>query len=159
MILRLSLDLPEDKTYLPMVRHVSRSVLEYLRATEQDIGDVEFIVGELTSNAVLHSGSESYRVELEFHDDRAIVVVADRGRGFSPGDVLPPGAPRLGPDGSERLGGWGLPMVEALSDRLQFSHTDPNTDPRGTTVRAEKTLRFPPPPLPPSSARAVATAS
>ncbi len=149
MILRLALDLPEDKTYLAMVRHVSRNVLEHLRVVEQDIADVEFIVGELTSNAVLHSGTAMYRVEIEFHAQVAVVLVMDRGAGFSFADVPPPGTPRsAGVNGEERLGGWGLPMVEKLSDRLQFFRTDPH----GTTVRAEKKLGF----VSPEAAKAAA---
>ncbi len=40
--------------------------------------------------------------------------------------------------GGERLGGFVLPLLEMMADQLDFCRTDP----QGTTVRAEKLLRY-----------------
>ena len=138
MILRLSLDLPEDAAYLSITRHLSRSLLEHLRVIEEDIGDVEFVVNELATNVLRHAPDHGYRVEVEYHADQAVITVVDSGPGFSFADVLPPGTPRPEIGGGQRLGGWGLPLVQMFADRVQFFRTDPH----GTTVRAEKALHY-----------------
>jgi anti-sigma regulatory factor (Ser/Thr protein kinase) len=139
MRLRFSLDLPEDFSHLGMVRRVSRDVLASYRVTQQDIDDIEVLIGELSTNAVRHArGGEFYRIEVELADDVASVTVTDHGAGFVRSDVAPPG--ELRPDdfeGAQRIGGLGLPLVESLADTVQFL---PN-QPHGTVVRAEKRLR------------------
>ncbi len=50
----------------------------------------------------------------------------------------PPGTPRRGKDGQERIGGFGLPIVEKLADRLEFQRVDP----QGMMVQAEKRLDY-----------------
>jgi anti-sigma regulatory factor (Ser/Thr protein kinase) len=78
------------------------------------------------------------------------VTVTDRGGGFPAGPLAPPGTlrspnpaiPDLGREAAidpfeQRFGGWGLPLVHRLADRVEIL---PNS-PHGTTVRAEKRLR------------------
>jgi anti-sigma regulatory factor (Ser/Thr protein kinase) len=138
MILRLSLDLPEDESLTGMVRHLSRTVLGEMHVNHKDIDDLEYVIGELSTNAVRHAEDLSYSIELELHPDRAVVTVVDRGRGFSFANVPPPGTARIDESGGERIGGWGLPLVQMLADRVEFFRTDPH----GTTVRAEKSLNY-----------------
>ena len=64
------------------------------------------------------------------------MTVVDDGVGFVRGQTLPPGTPRLDAAGEERIGGWGLPLIEMLADKVEFL---PN-EPHGTIVRAEKLL-------------------
>ncbi|MES2460224.1 MAG: ATP-binding protein [Armatimonadota bacterium] len=138
MILRLSLDLPEDESLTGMVRHLSRTVLESMHVSPKDIDDLEYVIGELSTNAVRHAHDLTYSIELELHPDRAVVIVTDKGKGFSFANVPPPGTMRVDESGGERMGGWGLPLVQMLADRVEFLPTSPH----GTTVRAEKILRF-----------------
>ena len=138
MILKLSLDLPEDESLTGMVRHLSRTVLENFHVSEKDIDDLEYVIGELSTNAVRHAEDLTYSIELELHQDRAIVTVSDKGKGFSFANVPAPGTLRVDEGGTERIGGWGLPLVQMLSDQVEFRQTDPH----GTTVRAEKILRY-----------------
>ena len=138
MILRLSLDLPEDESLTGMVRHLSRTVLGSLHVSPKDIDDLEYVIGELSTNAVRHADDLTYSIELELHPDKAIVTVIDRGKGFSFSNVPPPGTLRVDESGAERMGGWGLPLVQMLADQVEFLRTDPH----GTTVRAEKTLHY-----------------
>lgn len=140
MILRLTLDLPEDTAYVSMTRHLSRSALEFLQVTERTIDDIEFVIGELCGNVIMHAESLEGRfvVVLEYFAERVVVTVEDKGQGFSFADVPPPGTPRPGPDGQERIGGFGLPIVEKLADRLEFERVDP----QGMKVQAEKRLDF-----------------
>jgi anti-sigma regulatory factor (Ser/Thr protein kinase) len=140
MILKLSLDLPDDVVYVPLARHFGRSLLEFLNVLPADIGDVETIVGELATNVIRHAHSTNgrFQIVLEFYADRVAITVIDAGDGFAFRDVPEIGSPRADLTGGERIGGFGLPLLDALSDLLEFGRTDPH----GTTVRAEKCLRY-----------------
>ena len=141
MLIKLTLDLPEEQPYLRISRMLGRTLLTQLEACEQDIDEVELVVGELCANVLRHARSteQRYRVVIEYHDDRVVIAVEDQGIGFVAKDILPVGAERADFDGQpERIGGYGLKLVELLSDKVQFQ---PST-PHGTVVRAEKHLRF-----------------
>jgi anti-sigma regulatory factor (Ser/Thr protein kinase) len=73
--------------------------------------DVRLLVSELVTNSVRHADTqEGDRVELEVSVERdtLYVQVADTGPGFEP-------RPRR--TGRSTPGGWGLFLVEKLSDR------------------------------------------
>ena len=136
MHLRLSLELPEDLAHVAMVRRVSREVLSSYHSAREDLDDVETLVGELVTNVVRHANGSTYRIVLELRDDHVIITVIDDGIGFSRENVPPPGTARKDSHGEERIGGWGLPLIELLADEVEFL---PN-EPRGTSVRAIKRL-------------------
>ena len=140
MILRLSLDLPEDLTYVRTTRLLSRTLLEDMKVNKSDIEDIETIVAELCTNVVRHAKSKEthFLVTLEYYKPQVVITVTDAGEGFTPKDVAPVGSVRADFEGGERLGGWGMALVEGLTDKLDFTATDP----RGTTVRAEKNLHY-----------------
>ncbi len=95
MILRLSLDLPEEGAYVSLARQFSRGLLEYLRVVPQDTDDVETIVAELVANVIRHAQSVEgrFQVLLEYHADRAVITVVDVGPGFTFRDVPEIGSP------------------------------------------------------------------
>jgi anti-sigma regulatory factor (Ser/Thr protein kinase) len=71
--------------------------------------DAELLLSELVSNAVKYGGHGDIDVIFERDDGRFRTEVVDEGHGFiaalrDPGDVHTPG-------------GWGLPLVQTLSDR------------------------------------------
>lgn len=142
MILKLMIDLPEEQSYVRATRLVGRTLLEHLKVVEQDIDEIELVVGELCANVVRHSRSTErrFRMGLEYHADRVVISVEDQGQGFSRESIPPVGAarPDFDAQAEQRIGGYGLKLVELLSDRLDFTHSDPH----GTTVRAERRLRF-----------------
>ena len=140
MILNMSLDLPGDGSFLWVTRLLGRTLLEHLGVVEEDIIDIEFVVGELCANVIRHARSSDgrFQVAMEYHADRVVITVTDHGAGFSFKDVLPVGAVRPDSDGGERIGGFGLDLVRSVADRLDFRRSDPH----GTTVSAEKRLRY-----------------
>jgi serine/threonine-protein kinase RsbW len=102
--------------------------------------DVELILTELCSNVIRHAQSKEthFLVTLEYYKPQMVITVTDTGRGFSQEDILPVGAVRTDVNGGERCGGYGLSLLEGLSDKVDFKKTDPH----GTTVRVEKTLHY-----------------
>jgi len=140
MILRLSLDLPQDENYVGTARILSRCLLEDIKVTKPTIDDVEIIVGELCSNVIRHAQSKAkhFLVNLEYYKPQVVIMVTDAGKGFTQEDVLPVGTSRPDGEGGERFGGWGLSLLEGVSDKVDFTVTDPH----GTTVRVEKKLHY-----------------
>lgn len=142
MILNLSVELTEERASVGVVRHLLRYLLEKEGVVEDDITDVETLVGELANNAVVHAPQEGFRVDFALEGGRAILTVADGGDGFSPREVPPPGSVRQDEGGEPRYGGFGLVIVQSLADRVEFQAREPH----GMAVRAEKALRRTVPP-------------
>jgi len=140
MILRLSLDLPEDTSYIRTTRLLSRCLLQDIKVNRATIDDVELIVTELCSNVIRHAQSKEthFLVTLEYYKPQVVITVTDTGEGFSQEDMPPVGSERTDFDGGERFGGFGMVLLEGLSDKVDFTATDPH----GTTVRVEKALHY-----------------
>jgi len=140
MILRLTLDLPEDATYVRTTRLLSRCLLEDIKVTKATVIDVENIVGELCSNVIRHAHSKEMRflVTIEYYKPKVIITVKDSGNGFAIKDVAPVGTARSDGAGGERIGGYGLYILEGLSDKVDYTETDP----QGATIRVEKNLEY-----------------
>jgi anti-sigma regulatory factor (Ser/Thr protein kinase) len=73
--------------------------------------DVRLLVSELVTNSVRHAGtraSDHVQLEVSVHGETLYVQVADSGTGFEP---------RRRDGELSKAGGWGLFLVEKLSDR------------------------------------------
>lgn len=75
------------------------------------LDELRLLVTELLTNSVRHGarGKGWITLEVLLHDRAVRVVVTDRGDGFTP---TPHPRPHL-----DRPGGWGLCLVDRLSDR------------------------------------------
>lgn len=71
--------------------------------------DAELLLSELVSNAVKYGGEGDLSVILERDDGRFRTEVVDQGDGFI--------APLRDRGDVDMPGGWGLPLVQTLSDR------------------------------------------
>jgi anti-sigma regulatory factor (Ser/Thr protein kinase) len=83
--------------------------------------EAQLLASELVTNAVLHPNmGEEAEIELDFEmtDGSVRVSVADTGRGFDRGKVLPASV--------DVPGGWGLFLVEALADRWGIDVSPPH---------------------------------
>lgn len=135
----LALDLPEDHSFVPIIRHIARLLLERHGVAADDVADVEVVLGELASNATRHARSSVgyFHVRLEYLGDRITLLVCDYGQGLDRTALPPVGSVRTDADGAERFGGFGLHLVSTLADNVEF-HT---SHPTGTTIIAEKRLK------------------
>ena len=117
MILRLSLHLPEDASYIRTTRLLSRCLLEDMKVNRPVIDDVETIVAELCANVVRHAHSEApyFLMTLEYYKPKVVITVTDEGQGFARADVLPVGSER-----SDGLGGAPPRRFRAVPGRNAF---------------------------------------
>lgn len=140
MILRLSLDLPEDISYVHTTRILSRALLDDVHVVSNDIDAVETIVGELASNVIRHAHSQKshYNVVLEYYQLCVVITVVDSGPGFRIDDIPAEGSVRSDFSKGDRVGGFGMSLLRGLSDQLNFTASCPH----GTTVKVVKNLRY-----------------
>jgi anti-sigma regulatory factor (Ser/Thr protein kinase) len=111
----LALELPCD----PTAPRVVRDALHELDWLGWVLGDVTLVASELVANAVTHSGAkpdDTLQVRAELDEDRLRIAVHDPGRSGSIAHVRT-GDPEEG-------GGWGLLIVEQLSQRWGAESND-----------------------------------
>jgi len=70
--------------------------------------DVRLLVSELVTNSVKYGGEGPVRLEIKRDDDRNRAEIIDQGAGFTP---------KARDDDLDKVGGWGLHLVEHLTDR------------------------------------------
>lgn len=119
------IEVPAEPTAPGRVRHWMTAQLTAWQVPEAVIGAAVLCTSELTTNALLHAGTEA-RVEIDLSPERLLVSVADRG---TRGTVHRARTETL----SSR--GRGLGLIEELSDAWG---TDPTV--RGSTVWFEMVI-------------------
>jgi anti-sigma regulatory factor (Ser/Thr protein kinase) len=105
--LTLSVDIPRD----PMAPAAARRAIDGLagRVADDVIPDVKLLVSELVTNSVKYGGEGALRLQIEAEGPRKLrAEVIDQGVGFVP-------VARDRP--ATEVGGWGLHLVQTLSDR------------------------------------------
>lgn len=125
------IDLPAHSRHVALARNFVADLLREAGWTDDDqLDDLRLLVSEAVTNAVRAQAARDVdagvRLDAALYADRVEIVVADTGGGFDT-PVEPPELPE--PD-IEREGGFGLPLIEALSDEAEFIPTE-----GGTTVR------------------------
>jgi len=83
------------------------------------LADVELLISELATNSVRHAGcdeSDELAMEADVRPDRVRVRLSDPGRGFEAQSPRPPAA--------GATGGYGLVLLERLSDRWGVQRDD-----------------------------------
>jgi serine/threonine-protein kinase RsbW len=127
----LSLSLPRDRLSVPFARHVCASAMRELGVDETCRSAIEIALSEACSNVVNHSQPEDeYEVELILDLERAIIRVADTGRGFDH-ESLVQGA-------VDDESGRGLMLMRALVDNVQFDSRPED----GFVVHLEKAIEI-----------------
>ena len=100
------LDLPRT----PRAPGQAREALDSLPKLDPELlGDAKLLVSELVTNSVKYGGDGPVRLVVRYEDSgRLRIEVVDRGGGFRP---VARDRPKT------EVGGWGLHLVEELTDR------------------------------------------
>src|SRR5829696_6325239 len=110
MVAEIAERLPPDPAVVATARHALDRLADLL--PPEKLEDVRLVVSELVTNSILHAGLSP--------DDQISLTVAVSG-GSVRGRVCDPGygfeMPSEPGPRSDLSGGWGLPIVEMISDR------------------------------------------
>jgi anti-sigma regulatory factor (Ser/Thr protein kinase) len=106
----MSCDLSVELPRTPEAPALARRALEDLNGCLDParLPDVRLLVSELVTNSVKYGGEGPVRLEVSRKDDRIRAEIIDQGAGFTP---------KVRDDDLDRVGGWGLHLVEHLTDR------------------------------------------
>lgn len=105
----VDVELPNSPEAAAQARNALRRLAD--RLPERRLRDLRLLVSELVTNAFRHAGlgpDDRIRLRVKLSAASIRVEVHDSGRGFKPRRVDPDPA---------RTSGWGLYLVEELSDR------------------------------------------
>lgn len=134
MEFELTLHLPRDELTVPVSRHVCRSALAELGATDDVVSDIEIALTEACTNVLKHSGpADEYQVKVDVTPESCVIRVVDSGPGFDAAALAQE------PDVSAEQG-RGIALMTALVDRVKFV----SREQAGTIVHLEKRVHFPP---------------
>ena len=104
MSTELTVELPRT-TQAPALARRALADLEG-RVAPSVLPDVRLLVSELITNSVKYGGEGPVRLEVSASEDRLRAEIIDQGAGFTPVER---------DDDLDRVGGWGLHLVEQLT--------------------------------------------
>jgi anti-sigma regulatory factor (Ser/Thr protein kinase) len=131
------------KITLPKIMNIELVAIEgldhmakYMGIPDDKIGEAHVLVTEAIINAFEHSGQKRpvVRVEFTMNQEKLIIFVRDYGKGFNPNDVEEPDIKKK--MGSNHKRGWGLKLMESMSDDFQLE-----SDENGTKITLTKNLQ------------------
>lgn len=121
--------------YLERIRRVVDCLADGAGLDHQESYDTKLAVTEACANAIRHGcsdpQSDHISVKLISHSGTFVAEVTDRGTGFD-------GTTECCLSGEPHVGGYGIPLMKALTDEVEFTCGTP-----GTTVRLVKRARRP----------------
>jgi anti-sigma regulatory factor (Ser/Thr protein kinase) len=110
MVAEINVRLTPDPEVVTTARHALDRLADFL--PPEKLEDIRLVVSELVTNSILHAGlSSDEQISLTV----SVSASSVRGRVCDPGPGFEvPSKPCPRPD---LRGGWGLPIVETISDR------------------------------------------
>ena len=107
-------------------------VAKHMDLDDDQTAEISMALIEACLNAFEHSKSkEQVEIHFKLQDDRLIIQVTDKGKGYDKSKVEIPNIEEK--FGSDRKRGWGLKLIEELMDRVTFESSE-----EGTTVTMTK---------------------
>lgn len=106
----LSIELTRDADSVRAARAALAEVAPAIAPGRFD--DARLLLSELVTNAVKYGGDGSLRIVVRSVDGATHVEVVDQGAGFAARET----ADHRDREDLERVGGWGLPLVQTLAD-------------------------------------------
>jgi anti-sigma regulatory factor (Ser/Thr protein kinase) len=110
MVAEIDLRLVPEPQVVTTARHALDQLMDLL--PPEKLEDVRLVVSELVTNSILHAGlsaDDQISLTVTVADGAVRGSVCDPGPGF--------GVPSEPSPRSDLSGGWGLPIVETISDR------------------------------------------
>ena len=118
---RLLISFEPNFTNVDMVRAAVRGVCTdffHLTDSSESVMDFCLFVTELMNNAVEHASAEKLDVEIQLSDHEAVFSLIFDGAGFDP--TVTAVMPAIEQDRELPEGGYGLALIQALADDLEY---------------------------------------
>ncbi|MEI8098810.1 MAG: ATP-binding protein [Sediminibacterium sp.] len=102
-------------------------IANHMHLSEEQSGEISMALIEACINAFEHSKTEnSIYIHFIIEENSMIIKVIDQGIGFDKSKVeIPKIENKIGND--ERKRGWGLQLIQALMDSVEFESTNAGT--------------------------------
>jgi len=102
-------------------------IAKHMHLSEEQSGEISMALIEACINAFEHSKTEnSVYIHFIIEENSIIIKVIDQGIGFDKSKVeIPKIENKIGND--ERKRGWGLQLIQALMDSVEFESTNSGT--------------------------------
>lgn len=107
--------------------HTADIIANHMHLSEEQSGEISMALIEACINAFEHSKTEnSVYIHFIIEENSIIIKVIDQGIGFDKSKVeIPKIENKIGND--ERKRGWGLQLIQALMDSVEFESTNAGT--------------------------------
>jgi len=119
---KYKLKVSSDSSNLELIRKFVFDVATKSGFSIEDANKIELAVDEACSNVVKHAyrGEEKETIEIDVNvqEDRIIVKVKDKGKGFNPQSIQPPDMVEYLKQ--YKMGGLGIHIIKSLMDEIDF---------------------------------------
>jgi anti-sigma regulatory factor (Ser/Thr protein kinase) len=122
---RLSISFEPTFANIDMVRAAVWGIcIDFFQLTGNATSIMDFclIVTELMNNSLEHSNAEVINVEFLLTDHEAVFRLISEGSGFDP--TVTAEMPRLQKDAELPEGGYGLALIQALADGMEYERRE-----------------------------------
>ena len=129
----LCISIDSRPEHLPRLRTIVGCLAENVGMSSEEAKDTKLVITEACANAIRHGSPDGANsgvtIRLVARPGGMMAEVTDCGNGFDV-EQIPTPAP------AERVGGLGIPLMKALSDRVEFFQSA-----KGMTVRLVKMVK------------------
>lgn len=122
LLKKYQLKIPSQTDNLEIIRYVVAKVARQVGFNNDDVSKIELAVDEACSNVIKHAYDTDLNnfieVVIQIDYQKLMVIVTDRGKGFSPRNIKLPNMKNYLAE--MRTGGLGIYLIETLMDEVDF---------------------------------------
>lgn len=119
---KYQLKIPSQSDNLSLIRDLVSKVAAQVGFNTDEASKIELAVDEACTNVIKHAygnnSNEFIDVLIKIENNKLIIIVSDKGKGFNPDKVKMPDLTDSIKEG--RKGGLGLCLIKTLMDKVDF---------------------------------------
>ena len=114
---------PSETEFLEIIRDFMAKIARIAGFNEDHVNKIQLSVDEACTNIVKHAykgiQKKDIRIQVELNDEKMIIAVIDKGKGFDPKKIEPLNMNNY--LNELRRGGLGIHLMNILMDEIQYS--------------------------------------
>lgn len=119
---KYQLKIPSQSDNLSLIRDLVSKVAAQVGFNNDEASKIELAVDEACTNVIKHAygnnSNEFIDVLIKIENNKLIIIVSDKGKGFNPDKIKMPDLTDSIKEG--RKGGLGLCLIKTLMDKVDF---------------------------------------